>query len=516
MGAQFHPTKLWSTQGSSYATVLRTRAAKTTLPSQLHIGAQLKNVSLIDAPVDGRKSYGLLGPDGRRIAAFDAFANSLLSGPINTRTTYCRNLARFFDYLIEATVHLAPDEPTPTPEALVDVLSAYREYLVYGDRSCNQLARKVHSTLPSPMVTTASCELMHAPLRRFLELSETLRRHLEELNRHGFSTSAVDPVPLLPRAGPQQVKGRQAAVLLAKSMLAGVIAGGPKLLKEAALPRVGGAAPYDEKRAFPFDSVVPFLNAMPSYRDKALYSFCAASGCRISEALQLLWGDIRIQDGTVKLVDPARRANDSSYLALEPIQRDRLVWKGRTTQATLLIEPFSSMFFEALEKYVQLEYMPHGLHQFVFQHRRQGMEGTPYFLSAASSRNQILQTAVVASRSGVKNPDGLGAHSLRHMYGTYLLNYFPRQDGSHGLPIGIVKQLMGHKSVTSTERYAQHDSDLLRTEMAFAHAMVFGNGGTKTLNQMKRDVLQARLMVVERAIEEESAMKSLSTRTTHD
>lgn len=471
----------------------------------------MKNVSLIDVEVDGRKSFGLLDPDGRRIGAFDAFANSLLRGPLNTRTAYCRNLARFFDYLIEATKHLAPVASALTRDELVDVLAAYREYLVWGERSGNQLARQVNSTLPSPMVSSASCELMHAPLRRFIELSETLRKHLDELARHGLLTSAVDPVPLLPKVAARHVKQHQATAILASSMLAGVISGGPRLLKEAALPSVGGAAPYDEKRAFPFDAAVPLLSAMPSWRDKALYSLCAASGCRISEALQLLWTDIRTAGGEVKLIDPARRANDESYLALAPRERDRLVWKGRATKATLLIEPFASMFFEAMEQYVRLEYMPHGLHQFVFQHRRKGMEGRPYFLSAASSRNEIFKAAIAAC-IGENDCTGLGVHSLRHMYGTYLLNYFPRADGSYGLPIGLVKQLMGHKSVTSTERYARHDTDLLQAELAFANAMVFGSGAVKSLNQMKRDALQAKLASVELAIEEEVAVKALSMR----
>lgn len=469
----------------------------------LRIGGCLKNVSLLSIEVDGRKSFALLDSDGRRVASFDAFAKSIVRNPVNTRTTYCRNLARFFDYFIEATKHLAYDAVTPTRDELVNVLSTYREYLIYGARSGNQLARDVSSTLPSPMVTAASCDLMHAPVRRFIELSETLRKHLEELARHGFVTSTLDPIPLLPGVGARPIKRYQKAALLSSSMLAGVISGGPRLLKEAALPSVGGAAPYDEKRAFPFDAAVALIEGMPSWRDKALYSFCAASGCRISEALQLLWEDIRPADGTVKLIAPNRRANDKSYLALELLERDKLVWKGRATQATLLIEPFASIFFEALEKYVRFEYMPHGLHQFVFQYRRKGMEGRPYFLSSPSTRNEVFQTAVAGCIPLERDREGLGVHSLRHLYGTYLLNYFPRVDGSYGLPIGLVKHLMGHNSVTSTERYAHHDTDLLHTELAFANAMVFGSGSVKSLNQMKRDALQARLAKVELAIKDE-------------
>ena len=472
----------------------------------------MRNVSLIDVRVDGRHSFGLLDPDGRRIAAFDVFANSILRNPLNTRRSYCRSLAKFFDYLLEATRHLALTTETHlSRDNLVKVLEAYREYLVYGGESRNQLARDVNSTLPSPRVSTTSCEVMHAPLRRFIDISETLRKHLEELARHGLLSSDVDPNPLFPGVAKREISRQQSSAMLTNSLLAGVISGGPKLIKEAALPGFGGAAPYDEKRAFPFDVAVPLINAMTSWRDKVLYSFCAASGCRISEALQLLWPDIRTSGGTVKLIAPSRRANDASYLALEPHERDQLVWKGRATQATLLIEPFASLFFEALERYVREEYMPHGIHQFVFQHMHQGMEGRPYFLSAPSTRSEIFQRATETVIPDKEGRLGLGVHSLRHMYATYLVNYFPRADSTHGLPIGMVRQLMGHSSVKTTEKYARHDVDLLRAELAFANAMVFGIGSSKTLNQMKRDALQAKLRMIEREIEGERTMAAITT-----
>ncbi|MGJ7511436.1 tyrosine-type recombinase/integrase [Variovorax sp. GT1P44] len=463
----------------------------------------MKNVSLIDVRVDGKKSFGLVGPNGERIPAFDAFATVFARSPVNTRIAYCHNLARFIDYLFEATGYFASS--VLSREDLVKVLGAYGEYLLYGGLSGNELARLVHSSLPSPMVSSLTCNLMHAPVRRFLGLSESLRKQQDQLAKHGTTASVVDPLPLLPPPTMRRPSANEVSALRMHSMLAGVISGGPKLLTDAALPTLAGVTPYDEERAFPFDSAIALLNALPTWRDKALYSFCAASGCRISEALQLLWSDIDLREGTVKLVDPARRINDSSYLTLGPADRDKLAWKGRTTQATLLIEPFASVFFEALEKYVRLEYFPHGTHQFVFQHLRISLRGRPYFLSAASSRNQVFQRALI---SCIADPDmrrGLSVHSLRHMYGTYCLNYFPRADGSYGLPMGLVKQLMGHSKIRSTERYAKHDTDLLETELAYANAMVFELGSGKTLNQMKRDALQAKLSRVQQAIEDDAA-----------
>jgi hypothetical protein len=67
-----------------------------------------KNVTLRPRTVDGKPSCKLLGPDGLPIAAFDAFAHSLRKDPLNTRRAYCRHVAEFLDYLIEA-YNVTPD-----------------------------------------------------------------------------------------------------------------------------------------------------------------------------------------------------------------------------------------------------------------------------------------------------------------------------------------------------------------------------------------------------------------------
>jgi integrase len=454
----------------------------------------LKNVTLLDSQKDGKATWRLLGPNGLPLDSFSAFADSLIrKHAFNTRLAYCRHLADFLDYLFEAAAALTVENPGQrfTRALLRRVIEAYDAYLVFGGSSGNEIARLVNSSRPSPRHSATTSALMHAPLRKFLKVSEALRMEMEEMTREGLRSDVVDPQPLLPDlTAVVPVSGPQRQAMAATSMIAGVISGGPKLLHSAVLPTVSPQVAYQDSRAFPYDAIGKFIDQLPTYRDKTLHSFMAASGCRCHEALQLLMDDINFDEREVALRDPSLRPNHPSYLALRPEERDRLAWKGRTTERTLLIEPFAQMFFVNMEHYLRTEYIPHGQHRFLFQYLRGGMEGRPYFLSAASSRLQVFKRA--AADVGVEDQVH-GPHSLRHAYGTYLLNYFPRINGDYGLPLSLVRQLMGHANVKSTMKYARHDEELLRIELQHANAMVFNGAEPKPLLQLKLEALNSQV-----------------------
>lgn len=456
----------------------------------------LKNVSLVKSMQDGKATWRLLGPAGIPLDSFTAFADSLLrKHGFNTRVSYCRHLAAFYDYLFEAEVVLRVKKPGKHPLSranLKNILEAYDEYLVHGEDSGNEIAKLISQSKPSPRYPANTSALMHAPLRKFLSLSEHIRQELEELSTLGMApVQCVDTEPLFPNLHSKvPVSASQHRGMTANSMIAGVISGGPKLLKSTTLPAMSTQVSYDENRAFPFDRIEGFIKAQKSFRDKAFYAFLAASGCRNHECLQLLFDDIDIGAGTVVLIDPALRANHPSYLSLSPVERDLMAWKGRATECTLLIEPFASMFFENLEHYITKEYIPHGLHRFVFQYLSKGQEGRPYFLSAHASRQEAFKRAATAvGLEGMVS----GPHSLRHAYGTYLLNYFPGLNGNYGLPIAFVQQLMGHAEEKSTLRYARYDKDLMQLELQHANAMLYNGAEQKSILQLKLGALNAQV-----------------------
>ncbi len=298
----------------------------------------LKNVTLLPAELNGKTTWRLLGPDGMPQESFGVFADSLIrKHPLNTRRSYCRHLAEFFDYLHEASMALQADDSRIklTRLMLREIVEAFDQYLVLGDSSGNRVAQLVNATKPSPMHAPATSALMHAPLRKFLALSEQLRKEMAEMAREGLRPSGtVDEAPLLPGMGAlETVSGHQRTAMSATSMISGVISGGPRLLRRSILPTVSPQVPYAEDRAFPFDAVANFIDELPAYRDKALYAMLAASGARMSEGLQLLFDDVDVNEGSVALRSPRLRASHPSYLALSPTERERLAWKGRTTES---------------------------------------------------------------------------------------------------------------------------------------------------------------------------------------
>lgn len=449
-----------------------------------------KNVSLRQRIDQGRMSWVLLGPDGSRVEAFSAFAYSLRNKKKNTRDSYCRHVAEFLDYLIEVSFLY---EAKITKRQLSEAIEAYRDFLLLGLDANNELSKNVAARLLPGENAPASLTPKMAAIRKFLQLSEDIRQEMAELALlNGAMAPSVDDTPLLPElGGRRRLRPFEVRAMQANSMLAGVISGGPKFIGSVILGGQVSETPFDQFRAFPFDRVMDLIDAMPTFRDQAETAFLAASGCRGSESLQLLLEDINSHDGSVLLVDPNRRPGHSSYRSLSVAERERLAWKGRTTAMTLLIEPFASKFFESLKCYLEHEYIAHGKHEFVFQYLKGEKRGAPYFLSAASTRGDLFKR--VCRHIGVETCDGSGRHSLRHMYGTYILNYFPRVNGEYGLPPTVVQQIMGHASLKSTLKYARYDQDLLKLEIQNANRILFGNGGPKKLIELKLQALEHQI-----------------------
>jgi integrase len=463
----------------------------------------LRHFSLIKEPYESGTRFRLRGPDGNALRSFDIFIQTLKRRAAqNTQLVYPRALAEFIDYSYDAVLLQRRESKRfhLTQTALSDVVESYHEYLVYGKKSGNRIAKLVAKVRPSPMNAVGTSAVKHAALRYFLKLSNRLGKEMAELVESGVKGFELVQQDGLLWVGPELVDRErptrpQRAGLTANSMMAAVIAGSARQLPRALGPSVSFEAYFDEERMFPLPDIARFINASSSARDRAYHALLAACGCRAHEALQLLWEDIDMKTAAVQLVSPDRRAHHPSYLTLLPDERAQLAWKGRATSSTVMLEPFRSMFFDALVDYRKHEYDHSVADGFVFQYFRPARLTTsaqvrPYFLSAHSSRSETFHRT--CRRSGIAAPVH-GVHAFRHSYATYALNYFPRPDGSFGLPIAEVQQLLGHAQLKDTKKYARLDRDLIEAELEYSNNYIFGAGTPKSVRQLKLAAMEAQV-----------------------
>lgn len=448
----------------------------------------MKNVSLIEYSNNSNKLWKIIGNNGKEFQSFNFFSQFLLKRYTEkTRLSYSRSVALFIDYLEEA--ELVFQHKSITKIFLVEIIESFSDWLIYGENSGNKISKEINKTLSSREYSPQSANLIMAAIRLFLKLSERIKIEQED-DGSAQSESLFNEIKNIEEISPLHKNA-----LIKKSMIGGVIANGPLLIKSCILPIQKKSNYFDKERAFPFDKIIPMIEGLTSYRDKALYMFCAASGCRIHEAIQILIEDINLKERTIYLIDPNTRINNKSYTSLKPEERNKLSWKGRQTIKTMLIQPFADLFFEYLEQYIKNEYTHHNKHEFVFQHIRGNNKGKPFFLSAASTRNEAFKKAT--DKMNMSNEMNQGVHSLRHMYATYLVNYFPKSDGSYGLPITIVQKIMGHGTISSTQKYARHDIELMAIELEYANSLVYNNNSPNLL-EMKKKALQYQIKELEK------------------
>lgn len=161
-------------------------------------------------------------------------------------------------------------------------------------------------------------------------------------------------------------------------------------------------------------------------RDCALVSLLYGCGLRIAEALDMNQSDIPEQ------------SKGSSML--------RVIGKGRKERLT----PLLPVVWDAIAEYRKL--CPYG----------PGPDG-PLFIGARGKRlnpsvaRKVLQTA----RRGLGLPETASPHALRHSFATHLL--------AGGGDLRTIQELLGHASLSTTQRYTQVDTATLMAEYAKAH-----------------------------------------------
>ncbi|MBO5443279.1 MAG: tyrosine recombinase XerC [Alphaproteobacteria bacterium] len=158
-------------------------------------------------------------------------------------------------------------------------------------------------------------------------------------------------------------------------------------------------------------------NSWQGLRDKAIFTLLYGCGLRISEALSLNIGDITNNDFV------------------------RIKGKGNKTR----IVPLLPVIIENINAY--LNECPYHL-----------KNGDALFLGARGERlsPRIIQRQMQKIRAYLGLPDNLTPHALRHSFATHLL--------AEGTDLRSIQELLGHASLTTTQRYTDVQIEKLHKE----------------------------------------------------
>lgn len=168
--------------------------------------------------------------------------------------------------------------------------------------------------------------------------------------------------------------------------------------------------------------VARLLEGVHSLKYRSILEAMYAGGLRISEACSLQVQDIDSKRGMI-----------------------RVRGKGDRERLTVL----SGRLLMDLREY-WMEFRPGGGEDYLFPGQRRG-----HFLSPGSVRTVFRKAAVEAKLRGNVTP-----HSLRHSFATHLIEL--------GVDVTVVQALLGHRSLTTTERYIHVSTEqILRTRSPF-------------------------------------------------
>lgn len=183
------------------------------------------------------------------------------------------------------------------------------------------------------------------------------------------------------------------------------------------------------------DDVKAFLNAPAAelarkrisrfefLRDKALFEFLYSTGCRISEALSVKWGDVDFSRGSLVVTGKG--------------SKQRLVILGRPA-------------LSALKKYAG--------------ESPDASSGAPVFIASmkgGSMSARLAERRMKRYLEAAGLPGDLTPHKLRHSFATHLLDA--------GADLRSVQEMLGHSSLSTTQIYTHVSVERLKDVYAASH-----------------------------------------------
>ena len=162
-------------------------------------------------------------------------------------------------------------------------------------------------------------------------------------------------------------------------------------------------------KAIPNADLVAFFQVIDSLRDRLFFLLMLRCGLRVSEACALTWEAVDLQAGTVRINQGKGRVDRVVYFSTDVAQALLAGWQ---------------------------KHHPPGPYVFPSPQRRRA------HLFRSMINRLMDQYLAAAGLSTHYSP-----HCLRHTFATNLLNA--------GMPLEVLKELLGHHSLHQTLRYAQ-------------------------------------------------------------
>lgn len=487
----------------------------------------LMNVRLEKVHQNGNDNWKLfhIDADGSvwRDPYFDFFAEHLLPGESsgadsrNSRYNYTRWVAHFIDFMIEAVKYeIEHNHLEMSGAVLVALMRKYPKFLAEGEDSSDPLVAEVAKRLQAESCSRNTQTLYISAINKYLDLSEDFNATMRELGYHDINGIPLySEIDLFPDSYRKiAIPSRERIELNKNSMLAGVMSGGAQLKRIAKLKPLkrdntnkkdqdNDLEEFYQQDHFPLENAPKLIiDGFRSLRDKALFCLLMACGCRLHEALLLTWRDIDTARQLVRLRCPHNKSlEDFGGFFSSKTEIHALPWKGRLTERTALIEPFKTHFWRFLAEYQKSkEYTFSNSHNFIFQLINGKNKGAPLVMSDHSNIADSMAKACKRIGISPRRP-----HSLRHMYGYYCLNFLPFDDGSFGMGLLSVRDLMGHASPRSTQRYAIPDTQLhmMRQKISFASLRDFT---VTTSSEMRLEIMKKEFEMLQKEIEQEKQL----------
>ncbi|MDF3384505.1 MULTISPECIES: site-specific integrase [unclassified Sulfitobacter] len=427
----------------------------------------MKNFTRL-ARLTGRyETFTLLDNAGDPVQTFDLFVNSLVREGLSpsTVTTYSNHIASFLDYLTEAKVFGFPCEQLE----LWNAIKGYLPARLAGENACGDFNIISRRTLGQKRLTKAAAKNHTAAINKFLFESEAHALHLRQIEEWEGGISE-GPSKQLFQETARQRSGAEIKRIYQSSMMVNVMNHHPKIARAKIVKVRGKDNNPNRDKDFPAEHILSLLDCASCARDEALWALSAGTGVRPHEALLLEMDHIDFERRKVVIEDPDNRR----FASQMPDELQRR-WKGRAVSETYFIPILRDRFFKALERYIRTEYIPIPNQRLVFQSLRGDRK--PYFEVADKNRIQSFRRAVRRVQKRLPSEDArladLTPHSLRHFYGTFMLNYVPLGKNQYGLRPVEVQRLMGHEQLQSTLKYARQDKIALDAKILLMnmHAM---------------------------------------------